>query len=325
MKGDNRKRLRLTTILFWFLLFYVVAALIWWFFSLYWQNQEMYELQKANLELTRPPDFEQQYSRIVEDKRRDDAKYIGEGITFLVLILVGAFYLYRSVRRQFRNQQQQQNFVMAVTHELKTPIAVAKLNLETLQRHQLAEAKKEKLVQMTLQETMRLDGLINNILISSQLDGRSYKLSKEDLNLSDLVNDVFCQFAARYHERILIRNIQKDIDIRGDALLLKLLISNLLENANKYSPKDKPISVELSKNDRQIVLQVKDQGVGISREERKKVFEKFYRIGNEQTRTNKGTGLGLYLCKKIVEDHNGTITVEQNQPAGSNFIVRFPN
>ena len=98
---------------------------------------------------------------------------------------------------------------------------------------------------MTLQETIRLDDLINNILVSSQLDGRSYRLLKEELNFSALVNDVFCQFAARYHERILIKHIQSDIDFEGDPLLLKLLVSNLLENANKYSTKESPITIDL--------------------------------------------------------------------------------
>jgi two-component system, OmpR family, sensor histidine kinase CiaH len=106
-------------------------------------------------------------------------------------------------------------------------------------------------------------------------------------------------------------------------LLLKLLVSNLLENANKYSPKDKPIMITLRESAEVVELSVKDEGCGISDEEKKNVFKKFYRIGNEQTRTAKGTGLGLYLCKKIADDHRGTITIEDNQPQGSNFIVRF--
>jgi len=322
MADEIRKKLRLTTIIYWILLAYVVTALVWWFFSLHWQNEEMYALRLKFLEAGAPKEA---VEKITGERNRNNGKYLGEGITFLVLIMVGAAYLYRSVRRQFRAQQQQQNFIMAITHELKTPLAVARLNLETIQRYQLETVKREKLLQMTLEETMRLDGLINNILISSQLDGRSYKISREELNFSDLVNDAFCQFAARYHERILIKNIEPDIDITGDPLLLKLLVSNLMENANKYSEKRQPITVDLSRKDHDILLQVKDEGIGISIEEKKEVFRKFYRVGSESTRKTKGTGLGLYLCKKIAEDHHATISIADNKPSGSNFIVRFSN
>lgn len=325
MPEESKRKFTLITIVFWILLTYIIVALAWWFFSLYSQNEMMYSLRKQELQTARlsSNDFDNELAKINEQRKRNIAKYIGEGSTFLLLILVGAVYIYRSVRRQFRTQQQQQNFVMAITHELKTPISVSRLNLETLQRHKLDEEKKEKLLNMTMQETLRLDSLINNILISSQLDGHSYRISKEELNFSDLVNDAANQFIMRYHDRKLIEDIQQEIDINADPLLLKLLVSNLLENANKYSPKDKPITIELKKDKETIRLHVKDEGCGIRNEEKKNVFKKFYRIGNEQTRTTKGTGLGLYLCKKIVEDHGGNITVEDNQPKGSNFIASF--
>jgi signal transduction histidine kinase len=326
MPEESKRKFQLITIVYWILLTYIIAALVWWFFSLYTQNEMMYALRRQELQINKqrsPAGFQEELSKIDEQRKRNITKYIGEGATFLILLLIGAVYVYRSVRRQFRTQQQQQNFVMAITHELKTPISVSRLNLETLQRYKLDDEKKEKLLNMTMQETLRLDNLINNILISSQLDGHSYRISKEELNFSDLVNDVAHQFTMRYHDRKLIQNIRADIDINGDPLLLKLLVSNLLENANKYSPKDKPITIELKEGPEAIYLSVKDEGCGIRNEEKKNVFKKFYRIGNEQTRTAKGTGLGLYLCKKIAEDHGGNITVEDNQPRGSNFTVSF--
>jgi two-component system sensor histidine kinase CiaH len=328
MADENKRKLRLTTVVYWVLLSYIIAALVWWFLSLYTQNESMYRLRLDNLKTTSTsssPNFAAEQAKIEDQRMRNNAKYIGEGATFLVLILFGAVFIYRSVRRQFRANQQQQNFVMAITHELKTPISVARLNLETMLRYQLEEAKKEKLLQMTLQETLRLDSLINNILISSQLDGHSYEVSKEELNFSALVQDVAQQFTARYTDRKLEQSITEEIDINGDPLLLKLLLSNLLENANKYAPKDQPIGLVLKQQDSRTQLEVKDRGPGIPPEERKNVFKKFYRLGNEQTRKTKGTGLGLYLCKKIAEDHDGRITIEDNQPGGCNFIVQFPS
>lgn len=116
-------------------------------------------------------EYQNAISRIEFDRKRNTTKYVSEGITFLALILLGAVFVYRAVRQQIKLQQQQQNFMMAITHELKTPIAVAKLNLETLQKHQLEETKRQKLIQMTLQETTRLNNLASNILVSSQLEG----------------------------------------------------------------------------------------------------------------------------------------------------------
>ncbi|MFL5809439.1 MAG: sensor histidine kinase [Flavisolibacter sp.] len=324
MAEEKKKKLHLTTIVYWVLLLYIIAALLWWFFSLYTQNEQMFQLHKETLSGVHDPAAHSKgLAKIEEERTRNNAKYIGEGGTFLILILIGAVYIYRSVRREFRSQQQQQNFVMAITHELKTPIAVSRLNLETLQRYKLDDEKRDKLLQMTLQETLRLDNLINNILISSQLDGQSYNLAMEELSLSDLVHDVVSHFSSRYPERKLESHIEDDIDINGDPLLLKLLLSNLLENANKYSPKEKPVAIDLIEKNGAITMTIKDEGPGISMDERKNVFKKFYRVGNEQTRRTKGTGLGLYLCKKIAEDHNGRISIEDNKPQGSNFIVSF--
>lgn len=325
MAGENKRRWPLTTIVYWILLVYVIAALLWWALSLQKQNNEIYQLQKTSLIASHPNPqmYAQELRKIKEQHKRNISKYISEGTTFLLLILIGAVYIYRSVRRQFKLQRQQQNFVMAVTHELKTPIAVSRLNLETLQKYQLDETKKHKLLQMTLQETLRLDTLINNILLSSQLDGHSYKVSKEDINFSLLAKDVVQQFANRYPDRPLQPSIEDEVELVGDPLLLKLLVSNLLENANKYSPREKPITIKLYRQNEDILLEVIDEGPGVPDEEKKKVFDKFYRIGSEQTRRTQGTGLGLYLCKKIAADHNATIQVKDHKPQGSKFIVQF--
>ncbi|HVK97935.1 MAG TPA: ATP-binding protein [Flavisolibacter sp.] len=326
MRDETKKKLKVTTIVYWILLFYIIAALVWWAILLIQQTEEVYQLKIENLKAIFPESsaqFKTELYKIADQKKRDIYKYLGEGITFLLLILIGAVYVYRSVRRQFKQQQQQQHFVMAVTHELKTPIAVSKLNLETLLKYKLDEVKKEKLLQMTVKEIMRLDNLINNILLSSQLEGNTYSLIKEEIDLSELSKKTLQQFSSRYPERKTITEIDDDVIISGDAVLLKLLISNILENAHKYSSTDKPILLQLTKSNK-IELIIVDEGIGIPDEEKENVYKKFYRIGNEQTRKTKGTGLGLYLSKKIVEDHNGTITVKDHSPNGSKFIIQFP-
>jgi len=327
MPRSAGKRFRFITFVYWLLLLYIVAALVWWFVSLEKQNQHITDLRYSELNSQKttldPQNFDRQLYKIDNDSKRNTEKYIAEGVTFLILILIGAFFVYRSVRKQFRVQHQQQNFMMAITHELKTPISVAMLNLETLQKYQLDAEKQKKLIRMTLQETSRLDTLINNILVSSQLEGGGYVFSKEELDFSSLFKDCIRDAKTRYPERNFIEDIEPEIEIAGDPLLLQLLISNLIENAVKYSPKEKPIICKLNRPGKDVLMNIIDEGIGIADTEKTKIFEKFYRTGNESTRKTQGTGLGLYLCRKIAGDHNADISVTNNIPSGSNFVIHF--
>ncbi|HLF47388.1 MAG TPA: ATP-binding protein [Chitinophagaceae bacterium] len=327
MASISGKKLRLITFIYWLLLSYIVAALVWWFISLEIQNREMSTLKinAAYLQASSSSTGQLKYdlAKINNETKRNTAKYISEGITFLILILIGAAFVFRMVRKQFRMQQQQQNFMMAVTHELKTPISVAHLNLETLLRHQLDTEKQIKIIQMTLQETARLNSLTNNILFSSQLEAGRYRLIKEELDFSSLTKDCMLEARRRYPERIFTEQIEEDLEIAGDPLLLQMMINNLLENAVKYSGKEKPIACLLKKNKNTVLLNIIDEGNGIPDKEKKKIFEKFYRTGDEATRKTQGTGLGLYLCSKIAKDHHADIIVTNNTPSGCNFAITF--
>lgn len=327
MRDPGRKRLRRTTTFYWLLLFYVVAALVWWFIVLENQNRDMARLQYRGLEIQKATMTEEaymsQYASITRQAKKNTGKYIAEGVTFMILILVGASLVYRAIRRQFTLQLQQQNFMMAVTHELKTPISVARLNLETLLKYSLEPDKQQKLIRNALDETTRLNFLTTNILMSAQLEGGGYKSSKEELNLSGLLKDCATEFANRFPERKFEMDIVEDADVKGDPLLLQMLINNLLQNAVKYTPKEKKVTARLVKNASQIRMHIIDEGPGIPDEEKQKVFSKFYRIGDESTRKTQGTGLGLYLCKKIAKDHNADISVTNAEPTGCNFTVVF--
>lgn len=320
MSLRKTKGLTVVIIVYWVLLSYMVAALIWWFIALEQQNTSITQIRLA--ELTKDdPTYIEKVAMIEDAKKRKTAQYIGEGITFLALILVGAVFVFRATRRQLRLSQQQQNFMMAVTHELKTPIAITRLNLETLQKRKLEEEKQQKLISNTLQEANRLNILCNNILLAAQLDAGAYTSNKEEINFSDLVEGCIDDFITRFPKREVRELITEGLYIQGETLLLQMLVNNLLENAMKYSPKESPIQISLHAEKNELILSISDQGVGIPDEEKKKVFDKFYRIGNENTRTTKGTGLGLYLCSRIVKSHNGYISVTDNQPQGSNFVV----
>ena len=324
----RKKKIRRATIIYWTLLIYIVAALVWWFISLERQISEMRDLRLAELNSTidkakNPGEYGMKWKNINMEYKRESTKYLGEGSIFLLLILVGAWFVYRSVRQQFTIDRQQQNFMMAVTHELKTPISVIRLNLETLQKYSLDADRQQKLMRVMLKETSRLNFLTNNILIASQLEGGGYKFSREDLDLSDLVKDCIQDFKGRFPDKEFLLEMEEGLDLKGDALLLQMLVNNLIENAIKYAPANSPVIAKLYKEPNSIKIEVSDEGPGIDENEKKKIFQKFYRTGSEFTRKTQGTGLGLYLCSKIAKDHNADITVTNNEPRGSIFAVIF--
>jgi two-component system, OmpR family, sensor histidine kinase CiaH len=318
----KKKSLLIATIVYWFLLLYMVAALVYWFIALQQQSHQMALSKRIEINASDPA-YLQKNLLINEEEHRKTLQFIGEGGSFLLVILIGAVFVYRAIKRQLTLNQQQQNFMMAITHELKTPIAVAKLNLETIQKHKLEEGQQQKLIQKTLEETNRLNNLTNNILISSQLEGGGYKLSREELDLTQLAKSCAQGFHNHFPDRTLLSNIAEALEIKGDSLLLQILINNLLENAVKYSPKSSVIHLNVSKEPGAVFVQVADEGPGIADAEKKMVFNRFYRIGNEQVRKTTGTGLGLFICKRIAAEHHAKISLTNNQPTGSIFTVYF--
>ena len=320
----NRK-LTAVKVVYWALLTYMIAALLWWFIALVKQNDTLVAVQLQQITGTQaqPTVPKQTVEQLLKMQSRKRVQYIAEGLTFLALILVGAVYVYRATRRQIRASEQQQNFMMAVTHELKTPIAVTQLNLETLQKRKLDPAQQDKMIASTLQEANRLNMLCDNILLASQLDGKDYQEARTEINFSDLLEGCIDTFKQHYPSRLVTEQIEPTLYLDGETLLLQMLVNNLLENAHKYAPQNTEIKVILAQQGKHIKLEVIDSGKGIPDNEKQKIFEKFYRIGSEATRNTKGTGLGLYLCKKIAKNHNANISVTDSKPQGSNFVVTF--
>ncbi|MFT3703783.1 MAG: ATP-binding protein [Agriterribacter sp.] len=316
----KRKRLTIITIAYWFLLTYILTALVFWFLSLMSQSRQMAEYKLLQLKMD-APDYIERVTAIEEERKKKVFQYIGEGSTFMLLILVGAVFVYRATRKQIRLNNQQQNFMMAVTHELKTPISVAKLNLETLLKRKLDQAQQEKLISNALNETERLNDLCNNILLASQMDAGHYLINKEELSFSELVFESSAYFRTRFPSHEINEEIEEGIYVKGDSLLLQLAVNNIIDNAVKYSGRSKPVTIALQKQGNNAVLKIKDLGEGIPDSEKSRVFEKFYRTGSESTRHTKGTGLGLYLTKRIIRDHKGMINVADNSPSGCIFAI----
>ncbi|MBI2730430.1 MAG: hypothetical protein HYX40_06725 [Sphingobacteriales bacterium] len=191
------------------------------------------------------------------------------------------------------------------------------------QNKAMTDYKIQELVKDDPQFENRLNTLTNNILLAAQIDSGNLSIEKEEINLSVLADGCVQDFKQRFVNRIIESSIEPDLYVIGDTLLMQIAVNNLLENALKYSPEDSTVNIDLTDEGDRINLEISDEGSGIDDAEKKQVFNKFYRVGNENTRKTKGTGLGLYITKKIIEDHGAEINITDNTPRGTIFGVNF--
>lgn len=290
---------------------------------MYQQNERMSDYKIHILSL-KGKDNTAQITNIKQDRLRKRTQYIGEGSIFLLIISAGAIFLFRAVNKQLKLTRQQQDFMMAVTHELKTPLAVTRLNLETLQKRKLEEVQQQRLIDNSLQESNRMNALCNNLLLSSQMEADGYKFTSERTNLTQLLASCLTDFQNRFPMRTFTSECTDSVFVDADVFLLQMAINNLIDNAIKYSSKETNIHVGLALSNASLCrLSIADEGKGISPENKQKIFEKFYRTGTEATQKSKGTGLGLYLVDRIVKAHHAKIFVENNHPKGTIFIVEL--
>lgn len=321
-------RLRLSSFLHLLLLAYIIAALSFWWLSLERQSRVIFNNEIATLnEHINPSFYPQEYlnakEKIVLHKVNRSHQYLGEGITFLLITLIGSWIVYSNYRSSNKLSRQQNNFMLSVTHELKSPIAAMKLTLQTLEKHQLAPEKQQRLISNCIKESDRLNELCDNVLIASKMEGGHYQQVFEPVSISDLINQTYEYYELRHPNRFVLENIPKVV-VDTDKTLLQLVINNVIENAIKYTPIETKIILSLEETLEAVKLKITDNGYGIKDAEKSKIFKKFYRVGDEHTRKTKGTGLGLYLSNKIMKNLNGAISVKDNKPTGAVFELRLP-
>ncbi len=314
------------TIAYTLLFLYVIAAIIFWGYSLQKQSNIIYNLEKEKISLLQKSEVEKKnIANEIEDKKaRRHKQYLGEGATFLIIILITAFFVYRAFYKQLKLTKLQRNFMSSITHELKSPLAGIILNLQTMQKRKLEEDIQKKLLGNSMKEANRLSDLCNNIMVATQMENNSFNFIKGQANLVQTIDKVLNDFEVSHGERKINTDIHFDeLIVKGDNNLWELVLSNLLENAHKYSAIKHEISIVLFQKNKNKILHIIDEGEGIAEHEKKEIFKKFYRIGNENTRQTKGTGIGLYLVKKIVQFYKYDITVRNNSPKGSIFEINF--
>jgi len=291
---------------------YLVFQLVWW-------GWQLYRLQCAYLEHLKAEGAPLPANAL----RNKIFMIVGEGGVFLLLLFLGIWWIKKNVWQDLKRAQKEKNFLLAVTHELKTPIAAIRLNSQTLKNRKLSEEQSQDLCADIITESNRLETLVNNILLATQFEQNSSIGNWSSVNFSILTETQIKRFQQLFPERTVNSNIQSNIQLNGEETMLVSLLFNLLENANKYSPTSEPISVTLKASEHIILLEILDLGMGIPIEERKSVFEKFHRVGNEETRSQKGTGLGLYIVKEICKAHKAEINISDNNPHGSRFQITF--
>ncbi len=323
MTGSMSKR---TTLIFSGLVGYIVLQFLWWEVLLVRQsNANIYNEQKiAALSTTDPAIITRDIALLEQKKMKRVYMIVGEGSVFLLILLFGISLVRRSIKRETELANQQKNFILSVSHELKTPIAASKLQLQTLLKHELGREKQKQLLGNALNETERLHKLVDNVLLANQIENENLALQKETIDLSVLFQNTLSRyFQPQLDSGALRYDIEAGILYAGDKDLLPSVIINLVENAFKYSFEKPEVRLVLSMQNAKPLLEVSDQGCGIAAGERQKIFEKFFRSGDEETRKTKGTGIGLYIVKRICDLHQAKITVLGNQPKGSVFQVQF--
>jgi two-component system phosphate regulon sensor histidine kinase PhoR len=266
------------------------------------------------------------WQAMLDSYRRRIVMLVSEGAFFAVLLLVLIGLLWRSFRREVELERQHRNFMSAVTHELKSPLASMRLALETVASGRASPEAGNRFINNAIEDSERLQDLVQKVLETTRFGEGWTEIHPQDTDLSGLVEDSIEGFRRRAlaagarMEATIAPNIRAEVDAEAMAIV----VSNLLENAVKYGGKPPRVEVDLSFDGTHAILEIADNGSGIPDEDLELIFGRFYRGGDEMTRTTRGTGLGLYLVQQIIEAHRSRIGVSSTGPEGTVFRVTLP-
>jgi signal transduction histidine kinase len=262
---------------------------------------------------------------------REVALLILGGIFFILIIaglVLNTIFLVREIRRN----EQHDSFINAVTHELKTPIASIRLYLETLQTREVDEARRHEFYRIMLEDSDRLLHTVEQVLRASRTGHRRRQAQQSVVDLNELVTECLDLARTRTHlDEKALRQISATNGggralVRGDADELRVAVSNLIDNAIKYSHNEVNISVEVAEVDeKQVAVRVTDSGIGIPNSQLNQIFKRFYRVPRRVASKVKGTGLGLFIVRSVVSNHGGkTFAESAGEGLGSTFTILLP-
>jgi signal transduction histidine kinase len=254
------------------------------------------------------------------------------GIVFFPLLIAGMVVNTIFLVREVRRSEQHDSFINAVTHELKTPVASIRLHLETLQRRDLPEPRKQEFYRLMLKDTDRLTDTVEQVLRAGRAGDKRAGREKVDVDFGQLVRDCVEAIRSRYHLQSDVLRYEElaangsAVHVRGSQEDLRTAVSNVLDNAVKYSGDHVDVEVRLQAADgKRVMLSVQDQGVGIPPEDLKRIFRRFYRITHRSLTQVKGTGLGLFIVKSIAKKHGGTaFALSEGEGHGTTVVLELP-
>jgi len=325
-------RLRLLSYL---VILYMLIAFAWWSVLLFQKNRDAFDAKAELLRIGMVAEdiyineqnflSNEKYLTLKREYQKQEWMIFGEASVFILSLVIGIYLINRGYNKEIEIANQRRNFLLSITHELKSPIASILLVLETFLKRDLKKEQTKQLTEGALQETERLNKMVNNLLLAARVE-TAYQLHKEEINLKEIIPIWQEQIQIKSPEiNFLFSFDEEDYMLKADKVGLNSIGLNLLENAIKYSPKPAEIKVTLKKQKQGVLMEFADKGFGIPDKEKKMIFNRFYRIGSEDTRKTKGTGLGLYIVAQMTRAHEGKITVKDNLGGGTIFEVWLPN
>jgi two-component system phosphate regulon sensor histidine kinase PhoR len=252
---------------------------------------------------------------------------LATGTVLLAGVLGGVIAYLTLTVKAFNLNRRQSNFIDAVTHELKSPIASLKLYLQTMARRSVDQQQQQDFHKIMLEDVERLDSLINHLLDAARIERKVEASSEQDVRLDQLLEQCGSAICIRYQvpsETVQIDSPQ--VTVRSQLIQLEILFRNLIDNAVKYGGSPPRVQVRVRPNaDSGVMVSILDNGAGIPSNQRRKVFGRFIRLGNELERSTPGTGLGLYLVRNVIKAINGSIRVSDRElGSGTEFEVMLP-
>jgi len=313
---------RAAFIIFLGMVVFVLGLAVWWVILMAHLAAEKVEIAQ---QLGAPPEFVEQ---LHQQEISRQIMLGSEGVVFLLVVLLGIWLIYRALHQTEILRRRQENFLMAVTHELKTPLASMSVYLDTLQSDKIPPAKKQSVVPRLQQDLRRLERLVEDILEAGRFETGEFKPNLQRVDLAALLHSATDQLS-EYNGAVtmkLTREIESEVWVNVDAPIISRAIGAVLDNAVKYSGRSETeIKIGLRRYQHRAEISIRDNGVGIAKNELESIFDRFYRVGHELTRAKGGTGLGLYLSREMIRAHGGEVVARsEGAGRGAEFIITLP-
>ncbi len=261
------------------------------------------------------------YLLIIENPKKA-TMVIGEGSVFLLILIYGIRRYQISMNRELSLHQRQSNFLLSVTHELKTPISSVQLILQTIIKHQLEEEQIHAFLEKALDENKKSESLIQNMLYAASIENQRIELFRDEIDCQEFSKSLETQLKTSYHSISILMSCPSAFSFEADRFMLERVIIQLIDNSVKYNAAN--VHVSFREEGTELIIDVADDGIGINEADRPFIFDKFFRSGDENKREKPGTGLGLYIASQFIELHQGKINFSENVPRGSIFTIKLP-